>query len=126
MFRRALIPAALVAVLLLPGVAGAHNERPTLSPARPGRVPDLNRRPTQIIDVCKTGECRFKHIQAAVNAARNGALIRIWPGTYHEEPSRAVPDPEENGGVPADQPGGTFSFGYQEGHPDVVNLSAMI
>jgi hypothetical protein len=126
MIRRGLIFAVVLGTILSWTSAGAHSERPTLSPARPGRVPNLNRKPTQILDVCKTGECRFKHIQAAVNAARNGALIRIWPGTYHEEPSRAVPGPEDRGGTPADQPGGTFSFEYQKKHPNAINLIGII
>lgn len=35
--------------------------------------------------------CRFHHIQAAIDAARSGDRIRILPGIYREEPSRAVP-----------------------------------
>jgi hypothetical protein len=35
--------------------------------------------------------CKFQHIQAAVDAAKSGDRIRILPGIYREEPSRAVP-----------------------------------
>lgn len=35
--------------------------------------------------------CRFRHIQAAVNAAGNGDRILIMPGVYREEPSRRAP-----------------------------------
>jgi hypothetical protein len=36
-------------------------------------------------------QCRFRHIQQAVDAARNGTRILIMPGVYREEPSRRVP-----------------------------------
>jgi len=35
--------------------------------------------------------CKFRHIQAAVNAAKSNDRIQIMPGLYREEPSRAVP-----------------------------------
>jgi len=38
--------------------------------------------------------CRFRHLQAAVNAAVNITRILILPGVYREEPTRAVPDDE--------------------------------
>ena len=38
--------------------------------------------------------CRFRHIQQAVNAARNGTRILVLPGVYKEEPSRAEPNPD--------------------------------
>ena len=37
--------------------------------------------------------CRYSHIQAAVDAARNGNRILILPGVYREEPSRRVVEP---------------------------------
>jgi len=117
---RILLAVTVAAALLVPSAALAHKERHTESPVRPGKVPDQNRAPTEIIDVCKTGECAYEHIQAAVNAAHEGALIRIWPGVYKEEPSRAVPD------LPADSPDGTYSYAFQLAHPNVQNLIAVI
>jgi hypothetical protein len=38
-------------------------------------------------------KCRYRHIQAAVNAARSGYRILILPGVYREEPSRRVAEP---------------------------------
>ncbi|MGH2808557.1 MAG: right-handed parallel beta-helix repeat-containing protein [Actinomycetota bacterium] len=111
----------LVALFLLPAPAAlAHKERPIESPPRPGSVPDQTREPTQVLDVCKTGECAYEHIQAAVNAATDGALIRIWPGTYHEEPSVASPD------LPADNPDGTFSYDFHVANPNAQNLIAIV
>ena len=37
--------------------------------------------------------CRFRHVQAAVNAAKSNYRILILPGVYREEPSRRVPEP---------------------------------
>jgi parallel beta helix pectate lyase-like protein len=125
MARRVLVPLILV-LALVPQAGLSHEERPTASPARPGHVPSLRRVPTEVIDVCKTEECRFHHIQAAVSAAHDGALIRIWPGTYHEEPSRRVPNPEERGGAKPDLPNGTFSYQYHVKHPNALNLIAIV
>ena len=111
----------LTTLLLAPAPAAlAHKERPTESPARPGAVPDQSRVPTQVLDVCKTGECPFEHIQAAVNAAPDGALIQIWPGTYNEEPSAAQPD------LPADNEDGTYSFEFHVNNPNAQNLIAIV
>ena len=119
--RRALIVLTALLLVLLPAqTAFAHKERPTESPARKGSVPDQNRVSTQVLDVCKTGECAYEHIQAAVTAARDGALIQIWPGTYHEEPSRAKPDP------PADNVDGTYSYSFHVQHPNAQNLIAVV
>jgi hypothetical protein len=108
-------------LLLLPAQASlAHKERPTLSPPREGTVPDQNRVPTQILDVCKTGECPYTDIQAAVNAAPDGALIQIWPGTYHEQPSVDQPD------LPADNADGTYSYEFHVQHPNAQNLIAIV
>src|SRR5437870_4829179 len=118
---RSLAAAIVAVVLLVPGSGFAHKERPTPSPARPGKVPDPNRTPTEVIDVCKTGECPYEHIQAAVNAAHDGALNRIWPGLYNEEPSRAAPDPG-----PDQMPAGTYSFEQQKKYPNGINLIGII
>ena len=37
-------------------------------------------------------QCRFNHIQEAVNAAGNDTRILVLPGEYREEPSRAAPN----------------------------------
>jgi hypothetical protein len=108
-------------VLLTPAMALAHAERPTLSPVRPGSVPDQNRVPAAVLNVCKTGDpfhgppC-FRHIQDAVNAASvDGTLIQIWPGLYKEEPFANAPtaDPDMNG---------LFSYKFHFDHPNGENL----
>jgi hypothetical protein len=83
-------------------------------------VPDPNRIPTAILDVCKTGECAFEHIQTAVFAAPEGALIQIWPGLYKEEPSRAQPH------LDPDNPDGTYSYEHHLMHPNSQNLIAIV
>jgi hypothetical protein len=126
------LPVLLATMLLI--VAGfgsqalAHLERPTPSPPRPGSVPKLSRIAKQhpVLDVCKTKvngkwECRFRHIQAAVNAAPNGALIRIWPGLYKEEPSRKARDD-----LPPDNEDGSYSYEFQKKHPNAINLIAVV
>jgi Right handed beta helix region len=119
--RRALIAVFAVLLVFAPShTALAHKERPTESPAREGIVPDQSREPTQILDVCKTGECPYEHIQAAVDAAPDGALIRIWPGTYHEEPSLAQPD------LPPDSEDGTYSYEFHVQNPNAQNLIAIV
>ena len=35
--------------------------------------------------------CRYRDLQAAVNAAKSNDRILVMPGTYREEPSRAIP-----------------------------------
>jgi hypothetical protein len=123
MRRRSLLAfAALAAVMLFPTTSVAHFERPTESPVRPGPVPDINRAPTEVINVCKiAGECPFEHIQAAVDAAHDGALIQIWPGRYNEEPSRAVQD-----NIPGDNANGSYSYEFQLAHPNNINLVAIV
>ena len=124
MRRHALLAAVLSAAILVPSAAFGHAERHADSPARPGRVPDQNRTHNVVIDVCKTGECPFEHIDSAVKSIPEGnttpTLIRIWPGLYKEEPSRAVPK-----GVP-DNPDRTFSFEYLRKNPNAENLIAII
>jgi hypothetical protein len=38
-------------------------------------------------------DCRYRHIQAAVDAAKSGNRILILPGVYREEPSRRAAEP---------------------------------
>ena len=120
MRRRTLIAGALALCLVVPGLASGHAERYMESPPRPGKVPDQNRVPTAVLDVCKTGECQYVHIQQAVNAAPDGALIRIWPGFYKEEPSRQQPL------LPPDNTDGTYSYQHHVDHPHSQNLIAII
>jgi hypothetical protein len=118
--RRTMLAGALALTLALPGLALGHAERYMESPPRPGAVPNQDRVPTAVLDVCKTGECAHQHIQAAVNAAPEGALIRIWPGFYKEEPSRVVPHGEP------DNPDGTYSYDFHVKNPNGQNLIAII
>lgn len=55
--RRVLIGFVSLVLLIPAPSALAHRERPVESPARPGHVPDQDRVPTAVLDVCKTGEC---------------------------------------------------------------------
>jgi hypothetical protein len=126
MTRRSL--AALFVALVVAAPLGAlpHSERPLLSPPRPGSVPDIARVLPNTIDVCKTKldpdtfECPYQDIQAAVTAAGDNTLIRIWPGTYNEEPSRAAED------VGPDNPDGTYSYERQVAYPNAQNLIAIL
>ena len=122
--RHVLFAAAVLLMTLVPQASFGHKERPSSSPPRPGSVPDVNRVHDLVIDVCKTGECAFADIQAAVDAVPAGkvtpTLIRVWPGLYDEEPSRAV------GELPADNPDGTYSYNFQLTHPNVINLIAIV
>ena len=115
------IGAVMVMLLVAVGTAGAHPERSTFFPdGNVGSVPKVRGKADQILTVCKRNSkklikrsfkgkqrtkkrnlrlrqlkrCRFRHIQAAVNKARNGAIIRIMPGLYKEEPSRRNPEPD--------------------------------
>ena len=123
MRRRVLIGAGIALTLIVPGLASGHAERETLSPARPGAVPDQDRVHTVVLDVCKTGECEYEHIQAAVDTIPLGnttpTLIRIWPGLYREEPSRAAETrPPDDGGV--------YSLQHHIDFPNSQNLIAVV
>lgn len=120
MIRRSLA-ASVILGLLAPSVGWGHAERPTPSPPRPGSVPDQGREPSEVLDVCKVADpgCGYEHIQAAVDAAPDGALIRIWPGTYREEPSRAAPE------LPPD-PDGMFPYEFHLANPNSENLIAVV
>ena len=115
------IGAVLTVLLVLVGTAAAHPERNAFFPdGSTGEVPKYRGKAAQVLTVCKANskklikrsfagktfskkrklrlrqleKCRFRHVQAAVNKARNGAIIRIMPGTYKEEPSRRNPEPD--------------------------------
>ncbi|MGH7858373.1 MAG: right-handed parallel beta-helix repeat-containing protein, partial [Candidatus Binatia bacterium] len=116
---RLIVIVFLITLLSASSPVLAHSERQTNSPPRSGPVPDSGREPTMILDVCKTGGCDHDHIQAAVNAAQVGALIRIWPGFYREEPSREAPSLDPDGGD------GTYTFQHHVDHPNSQNLIAI-
>jgi hypothetical protein len=124
MRRSTLASAVLAVAIMIPALATGHAERPTPSPNRPGKVPDQNRGHSVVIDVCKTGECPFEHIQTAVNSIPAGnatpTLIRIWPGFYKEEPSRVAPT------LPPDNANGTYSYEHHIQHPNSQNLIAIV
>jgi hypothetical protein len=105
---------ALTATALLAAPARAHKERPAQFPDGTGAVPTARKLvASPRLVVCKPDsarriaklpralrpvnyrllkECRFRHVQAAVNAVRQrGTTIYLLPGVYREEPSRRPP-----------------------------------
>ena len=66
-------------------------------------------------------KCRYEHIQEAVNDAGDDTTIKVLPGLYREEPSRAAP----SHGTP-DLPGGSYSYDYHVAHPNDANLIAIL
>ena len=160
---------ALMVMLLTMAVgsAGAHPERHAFFPdGSVGAVPPVRTKSDQILTVCKRNskklikrsfkgkklakkrklrlrqlkKCRFRNIQAAVNAAHNGAIIRIMPGVYKEEPSRRNPEPDPRCANDYDDIGGDIlasggfgkkgarvaNFEYQRKCPNAQNLIAII
>ena len=117
---------ALLVAVLIPATAAAHPERTTFFPDHTKGERPTYPKTGEILTVCKSDSrarvnslwkgkgkqtsrtrrlrlkqlkrCKFRHIQAAVDAATTGDRIRILPGVYKEEPSRAVPfnDPKCN------------------------------
>ena len=110
--------AVLALIAVAAGTAWGHAERPVEYPnPAAGSVPEL-RKTGKAHVVCKRGSrrrlrsiyrgnkrvlrarlrlvkrCRYRHIQSAVDAARNGHRILVLPGVYREKPSRAVPTPD--------------------------------
>ncbi|HWM12186.1 MAG TPA: hypothetical protein VNO82_22690, partial [Solirubrobacteraceae bacterium] len=157
----------LLAVLMLALAAPAalaHPERQAFFPdGSVGAVPKYRTTAKQILIVCKRDSakrirrafkgrleqrrlrqlkrCRFRHVQAAVNKARNGAIIRVMPGVYREQPSRRAPEPdprcaddyEEIGssllesGVAGEGGGAKVAnYEYQRKCPNAQNLIAVI
>jgi hypothetical protein len=161
--------AALIAVLLLALAAPAalaHPERHAFFPdGSVGAVPQLRAKADEVLLVCKKdsaerirrsfrghpklmrkrlaqlGRCRFRNIQAAVNAAHNGAIIRLMPGVYRELPSRRAPEPDPACANDYDEIGSSLlasgiagngggakvaNFEYQRKCPNAQNLIAII
>ncbi|MEA2134809.1 MAG: hypothetical protein QOC68_2718 [Solirubrobacteraceae bacterium] len=75
-------------------------------------------------------KCRFRHIQAAVNAAKSNDRIQIMPGVYKEEPSRKVsinqPECASMFETPADGDAKVPTFEAQSKCPNMRNLIAII
>jgi hypothetical protein len=73
-------------------------------------------------------KCKFKHIQAAVDAAANGTRILVMPGIYKEEPSRAAQmnDPKCKGDFTENEGNKVPSYDYQLKCPNDQNLIAII
>jgi hypothetical protein len=160
---------AVIITLLAAPAAVAHPERHAFFPdGSVGAVPEFRTTAGQVLVVCKKDSakrirrtfrgskrlrairhtrlrelrrCGFQHIQAAVNAAHNGAIIRVMPGVYREEPSRRAPEPDERckddydtignsileSGVTAAGGGAKVSnFEYQRKCPNAQNLIAII
>ena len=129
----------------------------SVSPPAGGAVPGYRRRGGRALVVCRRSSlrrasrlganrrqmrrnrrlyrrCRFRHIQAAVSAARNGDRVLVLPGVYRERPSRLRPtfDPacaqyrvhsEEQ---PAGEEPQALSYTYQALCPNDQNLIALI
>jgi len=163
------IGALMALLLVLGGSAAAHPERHAFFPdGSTGAVPKYRGTADQVLTVCKKNskkvikrsfkgksrkltkmrklrlrqlkKCRFRHIQAAVDKARNGAIIRIMPGVYKEEPSRRNPEPDPRCAGDYDEIGGDIlasggfgqkgakvaNFEYQRKCPNAQNLIAII
>ncbi len=114
-FRSILATVIVLGLIAAPGAAFAHSERETEFPDGTGSVPDY--RPMiaeRHLVVCTPkseqkilkmdagqlrsdnlkllGECRFRNIQAAVDAVeKKGTTIYVLPGTYREKPTRSKP-----------------------------------
>lgn len=140
MRRPVMLAAVMLAAVLAPQLGSTHAERPTPSPARPGNVPDANRTPAHIVNVCKLAECAYDDIQDAVLAidAIRGATsddnieIRIWPGFYQELPYRSAtqqngdPYPPKDIDGDGDGDGDYFSHEYHRAYPNAENLIAVV
>ena len=153
----------LLALAGLPAAAAGHAERSTYYPdGSAGKRPEY-RTTGRALVVCKPDsrrlikaswsghsarntkqrkrltrlmrKCRFRHIQAAVDAAQTGDRIMLMPGTYREEPSRAIPvkDPKcagdqywESSGDNHQEDGRVPTFLHQHDCPNARNLIAII
>ncbi len=153
----------LIAALAVPTVALGHAERATHYPDRSvGKVPVPNTRGPVLV-VCKSDsakrsrsiykgrgpkntrrraalaklvkQCRFRHLQQAVDKAKSGSRILVLPGVYREEPSRAIPvkDPKcegpaywESSGDNHQEDGRVPTYLHQVDCPNSRNLVAII
>jgi hypothetical protein len=150
---------AVLVALLCAGVASGHAERATFFPDRSkGAVPEFrttgkarvvckqdSRRRVQRIfarrpklraaRLALLDRCRYRHVQAAVDAARSGDRILILPGVYKEQPSRRVPfkDPKcsgdaywERSGDNHQEDGRVPTYLHQVECPNSLNLIAVV
>ena len=84
MGHRSTFAAAALAAAALLAPAGALAQEPSYpEPADPGQVEPRPRGEGKTRVVCKRG-CRFKRIQAAVDASAAGDTVRVRKGTYRE------------------------------------------
>ncbi len=153
----------VAAMAALPAAAGAHAERLTYFPdPAKGSVPEYRTDgPARV--VCKPDsaarlrrsyegggnravaelrerlalleDCRYRHIQEAVDAAKSGDRILLMPGVYREGPSRRVPDRDprcaadqywEPSGDNHTEDGRVPAFVLQHDCPNSWNLIAII
>src|SRR5215216_6025388 len=157
---------ALVILAVAAPAALAHPERHAFFPdGSVGAVPKYRTTAGQVLVVCKKDSakrirrsfrhrpklrrkrlrqlkrCRFRHVQAAVNRARNGAIISIMPGVYRELPSRRAPEPDPRCAGDYDEIGSAIlesgvtatgggakvaNYEYQRRCPNAQNLIAII
>ena len=162
---RSTLLAVIIALLAAPA-ALAHPERHAFFPdGSVGAVPKFRSKADQVLSSARrtprsgsgarsrdpkltapsgcgsSQACRFQHIQAAVNAAHNGAIIRMMPGVYREEPSRRTPEPDprckddydtigssilESGVTAAGGGAKVANYEYQRKCPNAQNLIAII
>jgi hypothetical protein len=154
---------ALLALALLPALASGHAERAAYFPdGAAGKRPDHRTSgPSRV--VCKANSkalvrrswagkskfntkrrnyllrvikrCRYRDIQAAVDAAKTNDRILIMPGTYRELPSRKIPvaDPKcegpgywESSGDNHQADGRVPTYKHQVDCPNSRNLIAVI
>ncbi len=147
----------MMALLLVPALASGHAERATFYPDHDaGSVPKRDTSRAEHI-VCRPDSakrirrsfgpkkerarlrmlkrCRFRNIQAAVDAASSGDRIAVMPGRYLEKPSRRIPvlDPAcsaekywESSGDNHQEDGRVPTFALQHDCPNARNLIAII
>jgi hypothetical protein len=77
--RRPLTAAAIAAFMMLPATALAADYPPANDPGKGPKNPPKG----GTLKVCKKG-CKYKKIQAAIDAAGQGTTIKVGPGTYKE------------------------------------------
>jgi hypothetical protein len=165
--RRIAVAAACLAggvPLAFSAAAPAHPERPAYFPVHEeGKRPVYRSNGPKLV-VCKEDskariaklpdrkmraknrrllkQCRFRHIQAAVDAAKSGYRILILPGVYREEPTRDKPEPDPRckdmytsgdqpdalslGGLISKRPSKVPNYEYQYYCPNAQNLIAII
>jgi hypothetical protein len=145
--RRPLVLASVAVLMTVPGLAGAHEERPSQFPEPPGRVPEYRtggptlvvcRQDTaQRIQALPSGlrqknvrllqECRqdgFRNIQAAIDHVEQpGTRILIQPGIYRERPSL---EPQTGRCAGLEQRSEPLTYRQHKVCPHVQNLIAIM